>query len=281
MSSIRLMSHNQWYCDQNLPEWEQQGIDCSATVRMRGFVKVFQDIQPDIVGCQEVSPTMADKLIRYLAEDGMRYALLWGRDTPILYRPDKFELIDSEFFLYSEDVPGYEGSFNNGKTKSYCLAVFRVKETGKIFIFTTTHLWYKKDDPDHRQYQYGSTPARVYQIGLCIAKIDEFQKKYNCPAVLVGDLNARYETPVLQRAFDAGFVHAHNIAVEYADETNGHHYCGPKGVEPYVNTGFLDAIDHILVRNAPDGFIRRFDRYITQEYLPLSDHHPAFVDVEY
>lgn len=100
MSRIRLMSHNQWKCDNNLHAWEEQGLDCSAAVRVRGFVRVYKDTLPDVIGCQEVSGTMADKMIRYLAEEGMRYALLWGRDTPIVYRQDKFELVDSDFSLY-------------------------------------------------------------------------------------------------------------------------------------------------------------------------------------
>ena len=142
MGKIRLMTHNQWRCDENRPEWAAMGMDCSAETRMRGFVNVFRDIQPDIVGCQEVSALMADKLIRYLLDDGQRYALLWGKDTPIFYRQDKFELLDSDFFLYSESVPGYSGCFNNQETKSWCLGVFREKESGKVFAFMTTHLWW-------------------------------------------------------------------------------------------------------------------------------------------
>ena len=88
MTKLRLMSHNQWKCDQNLPDWEKIGADCSAEVRVRGFVRVYKDTLPDVIGCQEVSATMADYLVRYAAEEGLHYALLWGRDTPILYRPD-------------------------------------------------------------------------------------------------------------------------------------------------------------------------------------------------
>ena len=41
-----------------------------------------------------------------------------------------------------------------------------------------------------------------------------------------------------------------------------------------------DAIDHILVTGAEDGFVRRFERFSPDYYFPLSDHSPAFVDVE-
>lgn len=281
MGKMRLMSHNQWKCDDNFPDWEKMGMDCSAETRIRGFVQVYREIQPDIVGCQEVSAVMADKLIRYLAEDGQRYALLWGRDTPILYRQDKFELLDSDFFLYPTEVPGYAGSFNNGGSKSWCLAVFRERESGKNFIFMTTHLWWKSSNPEKPHYQPGSAEARAYQIGLAADRISEYAKRYQCPQILVGDLNGGYESAAVQTALSRGFVHAHDVAVEYADETKGHHKCDPSGVGPYTDEPFVTGIDHILVKDVSPEFVRRFERYSPEYYLPLSDHSPVFVDVEW
>ena len=280
MARIRLMSHNQWKNDTNTPAWEEKGLDCSAPVRVRGFIRVYRDTMPDIIGCQEVSAVMADCLIRYAQEEGLRYALLWGRDTPILYRQDKFELVDSEFSLYPDDVPGYEGVFNNSMTKSWCLAVFREKESGKLFIFVSTHLWWKSDNPASSYYQNGSGAARAYQLGLVMDAIARFREQYNCPAVIVGDFNANYTTPVLEAAFARGYVHAHDIAAEFADETRGYHGCGPSGFSNYASGGFAAAIDHNLVTGAEEGFIRRFERFSPDYYLPLSDHSPVFVDAE-
>lgn len=278
---IRLMSHNQWKQDVNLPAWEEMGMDCSATARVRGFVRVFRDTQPDIIGCQEVSFTMADKLIRYSSEEGLNYALLWGRDTPIVYRPDKFELVDSAFHLYSEEFPGHTGSFNNNKTKSYTAAVFRVKETGSLFIFLTTHLWWKSGNPNSGYYQEFSNEAREYQMGLVVKKIDELREKYNCPAIVVGDLNAEYDSLAVKKALSNGFVHAHDVATDFADETMGYHSCGKQGYAKEYKTGkFENAIDHILIKGAPDGFVRRFERFSPEYYLPLSDHSPVFIDIE-
>ena len=280
MGKIRLMSHNQWKCDENQPAWMEQGLDCSAEARIRGFVRVYRDTQPDIIGCQEVSALMADKLVRYLADDGQRYALLWGRDTPILYRQDKFELVDSDFFLYSEAVPGYPGSFNNHGTKSWCLGVFREKESGKLFAFMTTHLWWKSSDPESVNYQPWSEEARRYQIELAAKCLEAYADKYHCPMVLVGDMNGGYHSTAVQAALEKGFVHAHDVAVEHADETMGYHRCGPKGFESYLDKPFVSGIDHILVKEAGEGFVRRFERFSPEYYLPLSDHSPVYVDVE-
>ncbi len=280
MAKLRIMSHNQWKVDNNQPEWKAKGMDCSSEVRVRGFAQVFAETQPDIIGCQEVSAKMADYMVRFSAEKGLNYALLWGRDTPIVYRPDKFELVDSVFSVYPDECPGFEGVFNNELTKSYCIAVFRIKENGKLLIFATTHLWWKSSDPTDANYLNGSDEARAYQMGLVIEQITKLQEKYNCPAVLVGDMNSTISSQAIKRAYDEGFSHGHDIAVEYADNTIGHHQCGNWGYSPYSDATYESAIDHVLIRGAADGFVRRFDRYQPEYYLPLSDHAPMFIDVE-
>lgn len=282
MTKLRLMSHNQWKCDHNLPDWEKIGADCSAEVRTKGFVRVYRDTQPDVIGCQEVSPMMADYLLRYAAEEGLRYALLWGRDTPILYNPKKFELVDSEFALYPDEFPGHEGVFNNSHTKSWNLAVFRVKESGKLFLFATTHLWWKSGNPSAQNYQPFSAEARAYQIGLVIEKIKLYQTQYACPAVLVGDLNSGVGSLALKRAYAEDFAHAHDLAVEYADNSCGLHDCFGWGYTPYYRDApFTSSIDHILIKDAPEGFVRRYERFSPDYYLPLSDHSPAIAEVEW
>ena len=280
MGKLRIMSHNVWKCDKNLPDWIAKGEDCSAAVRSKGMVRIYAETQPDIVGFQEMSPAMSDYIIRGLAEKGYRYALLWGKDTPIMYRQDRLELLDSDFLMYPLDVPGLEGEFNNEGTKSWCIAVFRDKTDGKKIIFMTTHLWWMSSDPASKNYQSGSDEARVHQLNMAMDKLEEFYGKYNCPVVLVGDLNATYTKPVIQNAISRGYAHAHDIATEYADEDWGYHYCFGDGYKPYEKAPFENGLDHILIKFASADFVRRFERYTPDYYLPLSDHSPAFVDAE-
>ena len=279
MGKLRIMSHNVWKCDDNLPAWEAKGEDCSAAQRAKGMVRVYSEQMPDIIGCQEMSFVMADEIILGMAQKGLRYALLWGRDTPILYRQDRLELLDSDFFLYPTEFPGLEGEFNNSGTKSWCMAVFRDKTDGKNLIFMSTHLWWKSSDPAAKSYQAGSDEARVYQLNLAMDCLEKFQAEYDCPVVLAGDLNAEYNKPVIQNALNRGYAHAHNIATEYADQDWGYHYCFGDGYKPYVEAPFEKAIDHILVKFAPKDFVHRFERYTPDYYLPLSDHSPVWVDV--
>ena len=279
MGKLRIMTHNVWKRDENQPAWEAKGEDCSAPVRAKGMVQVYMDKKPDIIGFQEMSPLMADEIILGLAAQGEHYALLWGRDTPIMYRRDRFELLDSDFLLYPKEVPGLEGKFNNGGTKSWCVAVLKDKTDGKKLAFMSTHLWWKNGDPGAHNYQAGSHEARVYQLNMAMDRLEEFNRKYDCPVVLVGDLNAQLPKPAIQSALGRGFLHAHDIATEYADDDWGYHYCFGDGYKPYVCRSFEHALDHILVKFAPEGFVQRFERYTPDYYLPLSDHSPAFVDV--
>lgn len=280
MTKLRLMSTNQWACDQNKPAWEAMGEDCSYSVRMPGFLKYYMETKPDILGLQEVTAKMADKLMRLFCEEDLPYALLWGRDTPIIYRTDLFELIDSKFLVYPDEFPGHEGCFNNSKTKSYNMGVFRIKESGKLIILMTTHLWYKSGNPAAKSYQPYSDEARAYQLGLAMDCLDKYQAKYNCPAVIMGDMNAQRDKPCIQLALSRGFAHGYDVAVEHRDEGNGHHYCFPDGFKGYTPSAATNAIDHILVRGFEEGAIRTYDRYAPEYYMKLSDHIPVWIDAE-
>lgn len=279
MQKLRVMSNNLWYCDQNRPSWAAKGLDCSAEVRAQGFAQVYEMLMPDVIGLQECSPLMADELMEQFRRRGLHYALLWGHDTPLLYRKEIFELVDSAYRLYPEEFPGHEGSFNNNRSKSYLAAVLRCKPDGQLLIVATTHLWWKSGNPESPRYQPHSAQARAWQLGLLMDELDALQKKYTCPAIMLGDFNAGLASLTVQSALKRGWLHAHDAAIEYADEGNGHHPCDDSGYLPYEPRPFEFSLDQIMFRHAPEGFIRRFDRYAGEEYMALSDHLPVWVDV--
>ncbi len=275
MEKLRLMSNNIWWCDGNNEAWEALGADCSAKARAPGLVRLYKETMPDILGLQECSARMTQFLMTPMAEEGLPYAFLWGRNTPIVYRRDKFELVDSHVGVYPEEIPGLEGSFNDLQTKSWCIAVLRSKESGRLLIFASTHLWYKSD-----QKQPGSEKARLWQMDRLIDRLDRLQAQYGCGAVVVGDMNTWPTGLAVKTALARGFVHGHDVAADYADETQGMHYCYGDGfsAKPYEG-GFARSIDHILLRNVK-GTVRRFVRCFPDYYVPLSDHFPVWVDVE-
>ena len=120
------------------------------------------------------------------------------------------------------------------------------------------------------------------QLQMADQMIRKYQAKYgNCPVILGGDMNAHYDAPVLRWALgEGGYSHAHDVAVDFVDETSGYNGCGPNGPGVWDTRGFKTAIDHILVRDLPDGAVKRFERYSPDCYLYLSDHSPIITDVE-
>lgn len=276
---LRIMSNNQWRCDENKPWWQARGLDCSAETRERGFVRFYLETAPDILALQEVSPLMLEKLLVFAQEAGLDYAAVWGRDTPILYRRGLFELVDSSFLIYPETVPGFDGSFNNSNTKSFCAAVFRHKAAGRLLTVMSTHLWWKSSDPSDKNHQPHSDEARAAQMTLAIDELDRLRGEYTAPQLLLGDLNAVYGSMAVKAAFDRDFEHAHDIARGYRDETNGMHPCGPEVLGPYEVRGFDASIDHILARGLQGAYVERFERRMPEYYLPLSDHAPVWIDL--
>ena len=282
MSILRIMSNNIWKCDKNNAAWEARGADCSAPIRAKGFARMYAETKPDIIGVQECSPLMAECIMDCINQEGEPYALLWGRDTPIIYRYDKLELLDYGYCNFPENVPGYEGSFNNKKTKSYAMAVFRIKENRRLLIFATTHLWWKHSDPAATgTYQAYSDEARTYQLKLLLDHVKKLREQYSCPAVIVGDMNTVYASEAVQSALERGYIHGYHAATEYRDETNGHHYCYADGYDNYEKPkDFYSSIDHILLAGFPEGTVRSFRRYAPEWYMPLSDHFPVWIDIE-
>jgi len=279
MTKLRFMSNNLWWCTNNTDAWAAMGADCSNVARAPGFARVYAELQPDIVGMQECPARMYQDLFTVLAEQNSPYAVLWGRDTPILYRKDKFELVDSDVCIYPETIPGLEGSFNNLNTKSYCIAALRLKETGQMLLFATTHLWYKSGNPESPGYYPGSEEARAWQMNLLIDRLNQFQQCYNCPTVIVGDFNTWTTGAAVRTAKERDFLHAHDIATDYAEEISGMHKCDQSGFDTQpAEGGFARSLDHILVKG--NVTVRRFERYHPDYYMPLSDHFPTYVDVK-
>ena len=285
---MRLMSNNQWKCDENNDAWRAMGEDCSAEARVKGLVRAYAGILPDVMGLQEVSPRMAALMMESLRAlplpDGgvARYEYVSGGDTPIVYRRDRLRLLESGFFLYDEAVPGLEGSFNNDETKSYCFGVFESRAEGRRFALMSTHLWWMSSHPESPRYRAGSNVARAYQIRLASARMDEVMEKYACPGVIMGDLNASVNSLCLEAAREAGWEEAHDLAPLGArDETCGHHPCDGKGFEHGEPGTFEQAIDHILLKNKGGAKVLAFRRLTDAWFDRVSDHYPLYVDIQF
>ena len=283
---VRLMTHNVWECDDNSPKWKEAGNDCSAETRTQGFLRLYDETCPDVVGFQEMTSRMISYMSQELINRNKKYTFIWGGYAPIMYNSEKFELIDSEWELYPEQIEGLGGPFNNDKRKSWIVAVFRIKENGKIFAYATTHLWWKRNPAKEEEIgqwnvQPNSNEARAWQMELLMSKLEKYSKKYDCPMILTGDMNTPFNSKPIKTAIANGFLPARDLATDFADNTMGYHYCYPDRYETfYYDAPFEAAIDHVMVKNVKEKSIKNFVRYSPDYYFPLSDHSPAYIDIE-
>lgn len=280
-----IMSNNLWNNDFNQPAWAAKGEDCSAEGRIGGLIRAYRSCMPDILGFQEMSRHMEALIMENMKEftdpngGKARYEIITGGYTPILYRYDRFRVLESGHRLYDTSFPPYEGSFNDADSKGYTFGVFEDRSSGKRLVVTTTHLWWKSDDPASKSYQKGSGEARAFQIREAAACAEKLSARYDCPAILMGDLNDELGSPALNAVLSGGWQETHALTVGERNDTRGYHYCFADGWHHDEPGEYVHAIDHILIRNPASAVVNRFCRHMERYFEPLSDHFPVYIDL--
>lgn len=226
------------------------------------FIKA-QDI--DIAGMQEVLHNQLEDLLQRLPgykaigvarEDGKTK----GEYAPILYKENRFEVIDSNTFWLSQypDSVGFIG-WDGACTRIATWAKMKDKQTDKVFMAVNTH------------FDHVGTTARRESALLIIRKIKEIAGDY--PAVLTGDFNVSFNSEAYRTITTNPFVlkDAEKIAGKRTGVAYTFHDFGR------VPAGKREKIDFIFV--TPQ--IKVSDSYIPQEANTdgkyLSDHNPQIV----
>lgn len=219
----------------------------------------------DIVGMQEVLHNQLEDLLQRLPgyksigvgrDDGKTK----GEYAPILYKEDRFEVLDSNTFWLSQypDSIGFIG-WDGACTRIATWAKMKDKQSGKIFMAVNTH------------FDHVGVTARQEGALLIIRKIKEIVG--DRPAVLTGDFNVNdqseaYRT-ITSNAFvlkDAAKIAGKQTGVDYTFHNFGQ-----------IPSEQCEKIDFIFV--TPQ--IKVLDSFIPKEAAPgskfLSDHNPQIV----
>jgi endonuclease/exonuclease/phosphatase family metal-dependent hydrolase len=240
------------------------------TARREAMAKYLRDAQADLVGLQEVLPNQRDYLAAGLPEFGVYSA---GRDdgekgeaTPVLFRKDRFELLDKGSFWLSDapERPGSKG-WDAALPRVASWVKLRDKRSEKPLLFVNTHF-------DHR----GQT-ARLESAKLLVRKINELSGDGadQLPVVLTGDFNCTARQPpyaVLagersdpQRLLDA--QHISKSPHTGGDSTsNGFRELRPGAKIDYIFVRGLAVASHAIDDPRVEG---RF----------VSDHQPVRADI--
>lgn len=101
--------------------------------------------------------------------------------TTMMYNTKTLEMVDYELIGYSVN---YWGCIQRMRYLS--MAVFKVKATGEMFVFTSTHF-------DAENYADGrGQKNRVTQATEMAENIQRYKETYGCPIISTGDFNSSY-----------------------------------------------------------------------------------------
>ena len=246
-----------------------------ATVRRQPSVAMIKDKDPDIICLQEARKTQCSNL----AEDLPAYGQVLhpkdnitsngGQRNAILYKKDKFEVVDWDKYWFSVDETssglrfcpeGVTNSTSQTTQKMTLWVRFREKETRKEFLVFTTHFFANVDVIDQRTKCVELSVRHVRQIPEGI------------PVLFCGDLNIDYTSAdgrnLLKPMFEvmrSAAVSANTHDDPYTCTYN--HWGTSTKVLDYIFYRDADALTYSVVNSKSYG----------TDYV--SDHYPLISDI--
>ena len=175
----------------------ENGNGAPIATRSEMYRRLIEELQPDVVGMQEVTLQWRKWLDNYVFNDS--YASVGEprssdpnqgiEANPIYYRKDKFDLVDFGTFWLS-DTPDVAGSmYEDSNYPRVCTWVLlRDKLSGAEFVHLNTHLDQNGSSPNKET----GNDRRKRQIGVIIKFAQRFDPV--TPMLLTGDLNNRRTT---------------------------------------------------------------------------------------
>lgn len=232
----------------------------SVDRRYEPLKSVLDIYDPDIVGLQEVCNEWSNKLYTKLNDT---YAFI-NQKTPdgkfinlstIIYKKDKFEVVDSGLEYLTPQGPNHIRLVN--------WAIFKDKQTGKLFAFFNTH-WDPSSGP------HGADHAKILNKVMA----DHPDVKY---AISTGDYNAKPGAEAYMTFLDqTGLVNSIDAAKAAGTLKNNAGGCASVGTnKETVATG--GPIDHIIITKNIG--VLSFETILWNGVEQVSDHSPKYADV--
>lgn len=229
--------------------------------RGKNVPQSIADYLPDSVGLQECEGTWYMTLGTHLKD---RYDIVGvgrltgikciGEATAIMYRKDKYNLIDSGTFWLSETPDKVSIGWDAKHHRTCTWVILENKETHEQYVHLNTHL-------DHM-----GELARTNGLALVLKKAES----YDLPVVVTGDFNFEKSDPLYTQLISGNLKDTQDMAEITMSGKTYHAYNGGEDGEP---------IDFICV-NEKITSVKEY-RIVRDIYgnTYLSDHYPIFADI--
>lgn len=222
--------------------------------------QVIADYMPDSVGLQECEGVWFSTLKVYLPDYriigvGRLSGLpLIGESTAIMYREDKYKLVEWDTFWLSETPDKVSVGWDAKYPRTCTWAVLENRETGERYAHLNTHL------------DNAGTRARINGLNLILEKAESF----DMPVVLTGDFNFPKGADLYKHITGGAFSDTSELAAEADEGCTSHGYKDVTEGSPidfvFVNEKITDVKAYKIIRDKYNG---RF----------VSDHYPIYSDM--
>ncbi len=251
-ADIRVMSYN-------ILTEKWGGTDTAPRAEMLGAM--LDAYSPDIVGIQEVCSIWVKYLPVYCP--GYAHVCLVRPDggenySTVLYKKDKYELVDSGVVMYSMTA--------NLFCRNMGWVVLRDRTTGKNVALISTH--WDFDNAENNREEYRRVQAREIT-----AKVKQIAEKYGCPVFTTGDYNARHDSASIDYFRSINDMWCSKF--DAAKYLNDYGSASSLGTLPSSGGGVID-----FVFGTKD--IKPLVNFIVVDFdtKDISDHHPVILDAK-
>ena len=261
-TEIVIYNQNIWGCT--------RGDDIIAN-RCRLISELADYHDADIISFQECSKEARDiadgNICELLAPsyEEVKHDAVGNNFTPIFYKSERFDVIESGYILYERQRPT--------NSKSITFALFNEKESNIKFAVLSAHFWWRAGTLEDEE-------VRFYNAQLLSKKACELKKKYDVPVFLMGDFNcgngsAAGMIPYLY--LKEKFLDIREIAPISTEEHTHHESPKINEIGEYTANERRDAestLDHIFVTEHRNVAIDSFEVDTSDEAYASSDHFP-------
>lgn len=266
MAYMKVMVYNIYY----------QDIDARAA----NVTNLLNQVDADVLLLQEVSVGWIPYLQEFMADYGYSY-YAYGRYgaefsdetmdsgdafTPILWKTDKYDLVESgHFWLSSTPDVVRSARWIDGTVSNFprcnCWVILRDKETSREILLTAVHL------------DAYNTTVKYYSTDLIIQKMTELRG--DRPAIAGGDWNLPIDDPAYGLIANSDYPDMRHQAEQTTDEGTWNAF----GANPDDDLGYGD---HVFL--STNTVAKVYDVLIEESKIDgvaISDHYPIVVEFYY